>query len=588
MMNKKNTLFTIKKLLPFLILGIAFFFIVLKINMDYSDDLFYKNISYGFLRHMKRYYKTWGSCVLPLSVGYWLVRLPVWIFRISILITVLFTAYCLSVICKPTQESKPTQLKNSNNDKLLSVATNYVIVFFMLLYPFKQMHTAGWAITFSAYFYPLALGLYSFLYLTYTIRKQKIRFFQYPLFFLAIIFACNNIQLCCIIFGIYLVYNVYFLLQKKVHPFAIIQNIVAFAILIFHLTNPGNANRAIIDTQMHFPDFNMISSLQKIKMGFTATLGNLISTPNVFFIIFALVLAIGVFYTHKNIFYRCIAIIPVLLSLPIKTLNNGSQDFVQITSTNFFVWSNYISIFLGFLLIASIMISFYLIFENTLKTIFIELLFLAGFASRMIMSFSPTIYFSGTRTFIYLYFALIICGVFVFNHIVSHIKTASFATQPHVKPKLVFFILLVFILLSTFFSFAIFHSYSNTEEIDVKNYSSKNILFDIESITPHPTKNHIVTIQGWATKKGQNERLVKTFVAVQNTKTGKVYKINTLMQKKAGLTKKINDHYVHSLAGFISTLNVNSLPKGNYEICILYLSDNNTDFVACNKFFALT
>ena len=83
---------------------------------------------------------------------------------------------------------------------------------------------------------------------------------------------------------------------------------------------------------------------------------------------------------------------------------------------------NYLSIILGFAILGAIITSIYLIFENTLKMIIVEIIFLAGFFSRMIMSFSPTIYASGTRTFIYFYFAMIVCGALIYNNISENIE----------------------------------------------------------------------------------------------------------------------------------------------------------------------
>lgn len=574
-MNKKITADKIKRLIPFAILIIAFIFIVLKINMDYSDDVFYKNISYGFLQHMRRYCKRWGSCVLPIAVGYWLVRLPVWIFRISIIVSVVFSAYCISVICKDPKNDTPYK--------------NYIIVLFMLLYPFEQMHTAGWAITFAAYYYPLTLGLYALLYFAYTLRDQKIKPIQYVLFFISLVFACNNIQLCCILLGVHLLFTIYFILQKKVYFFAIVQSALTIAFFIFHLVSPGNAVRKAIDTQMHFPDFAMISTINKVKMGFTTTIANLLSTPNMFFLCFALLLAVAVFFMHKNILYRLMACFPTFCILVFGLVHKESQDFSQITSTNFFVLQNYLSIFFGCVFICSIMLSIYLIFAHTIKTVFIELVFLAGFASRMIMSFSPTIYFSGTRTFIYLYFSLLLCATFIFNTLYNYLKhTTPKNCQQRVKRKTITIFLFSSIGIAILFSFCIYHSYSKPKQINVENHTSKNILFEIESIDKNTFQPNIVTIKGWATKKRQNERLVKTYLALRNTQTQKVYRVNTLLQKKAGLTKKINDHYVHGLGGFISTLNKNALhDKGTYELCILYLSDNSSNFAQTGSFITI-
>ena len=58
-------------------------------------------------------------------------------------------------------------------------------------------------------------------------------------------------------------------------------------------------------------------------------------------------------------------------------------------------------------------------------SLLVNIIFLAGFASRMIMAFSPTLYASSTRTFIFMYFSIIICGTFIFKEILNNMETVK-------------------------------------------------------------------------------------------------------------------------------------------------------------------
>jgi hypothetical protein len=55
-------------------------------------------------------------------------------------------------------------------------------------------------------------------------------------------------------------------------------------------------------------------------------------------------------------------------------------------------------------------------------SLLVNIIFLAGFASRMIMIFAPTLYASSTRTFIFMYFSIIVCGIFVFKEILNKME----------------------------------------------------------------------------------------------------------------------------------------------------------------------
>lgn len=419
-MNKKIKKAISKDTIPFIILLIAFIFIHIKMNTNFGDDIHYREHYVNIVDTLINYYKIWGSPSLPNAVLYLFIKLPDTVFKIFNILFILLTGYSILKI---------TYDENSKH-------TNWIIVFFIMLYPFTQMGSAGWISTSSVYLFPISFGLYSLVYLRFVIDDKTLVKLNYFLFWTSLLIGLGNLQMSCIIFGIYAIFNIFFALKGKVYKFSIFQNVTALLFIVYHVTSPGNANRSIQETARWFPDFNMISTVNKIKLGFTSTLGNLISGPNLFFLCFTCLLVIGVYCKYKNVLYRAISLIPFLSSLLfggfihtfsdlfsslIVLMNNGSYDFLQINLYNFYSKTNYISIILGFTILGAILTSIYLIFENTLKMLTVEIIFLAGFCSRMIMSFSPTIYASSTRTFIFFYFAIIICATLIFNNVSENI-----------------------------------------------------------------------------------------------------------------------------------------------------------------------
>lgn len=401
---------------PYILLLLAFTILHVKLNTNIGDDVVYREKYKNLFEVLINFYKTWGAPSLTSVMLYVFIKLPQIYFKIFNVLCIMIAAYSI--------------LKITNADKYKN--SNWMIMFFIMLYPFLQMNTAGWISTSITYLFPLSAGLYSFVYLRLLIDNKNIGKFEYCLFWIALVIGVGSSQMCCIILGIYMVFNVFFALNKKIYKFAILQNVTAFISIVYQLTSPGNVNRSVIETTRWFSDFNMISTLNKIKMGFTATLGNFISTPNLFFLCFSFLLFLAVKYKHNNFIYRFIAIIPFTSSLIfgifpnifsntlgsiIAVMNNGSSDFIQIGPQNFDSKILYLSIILGMGILGAMMVSIYLIFENTLKMLTIEMIFGAGFCSRLILSFSPTLYASNTRTFIFFYFAIMICAIFIFNEI---------------------------------------------------------------------------------------------------------------------------------------------------------------------------
>ena len=99
--------------------------------------------------------------------------------------------------------------------------------------------------------------------------------------------------------------------------------------------------------------------------------------------------------------------------------------FHVINTENHFRLISYTPLAALFLVFGCIMISIYLIFGQSYKTIFMWAVLSGGFLTRMVMAFSPTLYASWLRTFMFMYFAMIVCAVFVFSEIYQKKKVTA-------------------------------------------------------------------------------------------------------------------------------------------------------------------
>ncbi len=79
-----------------------------------------------------------------------------------------------------------------------------MLVSMILIYPITQMNSAGWAATTINYMWPLATGLFALIPIRKIWDGEKIKFWQYPLYTVGLIFGSNQEQACAILFGTYI------------------------------------------------------------------------------------------------------------------------------------------------------------------------------------------------------------------------------------------------------------------------------------------------------------------------------------------------------------------------------------------------
>ena len=309
-----------------------------------------------------------------------------------------------------------------------------MLVFMIFVYPITSMSGAGWAATTVNYMWPLAAALFALIPIKKIWDGEKIKFWQYPLYTIALIFAGNAEQTCAILLGTYLLFNIFMIMKnKKIHPFMIIQTVLIITSLMFILTCPGNEVRTAEEIKNVFKDFEMLTVLDKIGLGFTSTMGLIVEKANTVFIIMTIIIAVYIFNNYKEKLYRIIALIPVfsifITCFNLQTTNlifpsfgafRGliTEEQVMLTAAN----SNNLLYAIPFMFAAinfiCIIMSLLLIFRN-LKNNVALLVFLVGLASRLIIGFSPTVFLSRERTMLFFDFAMIIVTFLVWQEFIK-------------------------------------------------------------------------------------------------------------------------------------------------------------------------
>ena len=251
---------------------------------------------------------------------------------------------------------------------------------------------------------------------------------------MAIIFAGNQEQSCAILFGTYILFSIIMILKnKKVHPFMIIQFFLITVSLIFILTCPGNSVRNQSEIENQFKDFEMLTVLDKIALGFTSTMGIIIDKGNIIYALMTSLIAVTVFLNYKERLYRIVSLVPVFSIFGLTYFSNilfpmfpflealknlVTAEKVMLTAANCNNLANTIPFIFAATNYICIALSLILIFKKLNNNVAV-LVFFVGLSSRLIMGFSPTVFVSGERTMLFFEFAMIIVSILLWQEIIK-------------------------------------------------------------------------------------------------------------------------------------------------------------------------
>ena len=307
---------------------------------------------------------------------------------------------------------------------------NIMILFLIMLYPIERMAGAGWAATTVNYIWPLATGLFSLISIRKIWNGEKIKLIPGLLYSIALIYSCNQ-ELCCgVLVATYLLFGIILFIKnnKKISFFILMQFLITLASLIFILLTPGNGVRKLEETVGYFPDYYSLSMIEKLSIGITATIGELIANYCITFAVFTFMIAITIYSKYKDKYIRLIGMIPFVSTMVFSYLNaitnnnytihlmrdNFLLEQALIVSKNYTYIGSYVNLILSLTIIISIFVSLLLIFKN-LKNNIAFYVFGCGLITRLVLAFSPTIFVSKNRTFIIMEFAYLICTLLIWK-----------------------------------------------------------------------------------------------------------------------------------------------------------------------------
>lgn len=410
-----------KGYLPFFIVAVVSVIWHVILTVAVGDDLVYfKTLLDGrslseILLHR---YQTWSSRLAIEAVLIPIVHCT-WLWRI--IDTILFA-------------SIPVLL-----DKILDLNGHmrWYIAAFVLLYPFSDMMSAGWISTTTNYLWPLWCILFLGVLIKKLVEGKALRWYENIFAVFAGIYASCQEQVAVILLLI-LVLSISYFWAKKRLVLPLLYGLCGINIvsLIAILLCPGNAIRNMQEVEGRMPEFASFSFAEKLFMGLNNIERIFIANANNLFLVVVTTLAALVYVKTKDYKKTLVSGLPVLVlfgQTVVRMSHIRFENFFVVpeqgTEWNLHYPSTYFPLILLVVCIFGILYALYqLMGENKKAYLYMVLLLGCGLASGVVMGFSPTIYASAERPYIFLYFVLIFSCLWQFREIHSK-ETISVAEK---------------------------------------------------------------------------------------------------------------------------------------------------------------
>lgn len=350
--------------------------------------------------------------------------------------------------------------------KLKSLASRILLLSLLLMFNIHDMSSAGWMATMVNYMWVL----FSILIMATLLKKYYFEGYCSYLLPSAILVICfagfqeqaNIILLTMILFFIYAFYQRF----KTIDNNALIFLSLVIVILLVLLFSPGNANKAFVGMNMNnewsSPLYMENHFFDKVWLGIIrfnalflaapqiANHSNFMSVPDHHMTYaFALLLLTHYFCLSGEKVKQLDAILaatPILVLL-CYLLSSYFPFFTYVFSQpgmpfliDYTDWSFYSPVIFSILFVVSYVTYIYRNFDRRNFVISFVLL-LSGLATQVMMGLSPTIYLSGARTSIFMYFSLLFLALFLYKDIES--KKFTLKTTRYVTYCLITFLLFV-------------------------------------------------------------------------------------------------------------------------------------------------
>lgn len=383
-----------------LLVGIFLMFFALHffITMGTGDDEFFIGAldRSGLWDFLVSRYNGWTSRVIIEAVEVVVIRSPILFFLLDSLM------YTLLIYGLWSFGSRIRDWKS------LLLTTGLV-----LLIPKDAFSNAGWVTTNTNYLWSLSLGLVTLFPLQRILPSKKIPWGMWVLTLPLLAYAANLEQMAVVLLAFNGLGLLYTLHQRRfVLPLWINSALIAF-FMAFVFLSPGMARREELETAGRLPLFGGLSILDKVELGFVSTMKDFLLQPNGLLLVLSLFLFFGALRLKKGPLVRSVALIPLAGSLGAYLLpdfmaffHRGIGPYGSISPYGD-LWS------MGIL--GGLVFALWSLLQVPKERAMVLGVLALGLLARMILGFSPTVWDSGTRTFLILYAAVAYAALVVYD-----------------------------------------------------------------------------------------------------------------------------------------------------------------------------
>ena len=383
----------------------------LYINMFDSDFLVYREISLrrGVVEFSILHYQQWSSRTAIEAVLLLVCRYPQTFLPLDLAI--------LACIYHCLQE-----LFNRRRDLRLS----WVIALLLCCYNMHDFDNAGIVATAINYSWPLAGVLYITLTQVRLFRGETVKWWQMVLAVIALLFGANAelLGIVCLVTG------VVWLILAKLDQRPITLSVIQIAVSLFWIGwmafCPGNALRTASATAHDFPAFATFSVLEKFYLGFVSTYNRYLFTHNAYFLVLCLVLALAGWAKRLPVWQRLFTTVPLLVYLFGLYVVPVVSKYVYRIGVFFYpldLWEGQRGISSpltqGAVAICIALGLICLYKDDIHDLLFNGMIYFGGMGTRVAMGFSPTLFASGDRTFMFMDVSIIMLVAYLFMRLAS-------------------------------------------------------------------------------------------------------------------------------------------------------------------------
>ena len=202
---------------------------------------------------------------------------------------------------------------------------------------------------------------------------------------------------------------------------------VAFLGILSAKISPGNTVRYTKEITTWFPNFTHLSSIQKLSLGIIETADGLISVSFTFVFLLLLMLIVLAIYKRQFLSLSFTGFIFLsVLSQKFEWRNIlftlSSLSKIARESGTFKLEIAYLGVLMYYVLLFLMLLYVIWSVTKTSDRLWLSYLFVIGILGRLIISFSPTLYASGTRTYLPIMISIFVITCTVINEIYLYFK----------------------------------------------------------------------------------------------------------------------------------------------------------------------